>query len=69
MVTLGQKHPQLAAEFQSGNFVVHKLSQQVSAMAIDQAHKQANTIIKAEGGVISVTEDPSTLRRWMIAGP
>ena len=30
---------------------------------IDQAHDQAN------GGIIGVTEDPSALRRWMIAGP
>ncbi|KAJ8415350.1 hypothetical protein AAFF_G00423300 [Aldrovandia affinis] len=35
MVTLEQKHPQLAQEFQSGNFVVHKSSRQFSAMAID----------------------------------
>ena len=69
MVTLGQKHPQLAQEFQSGNFVVHKSSRQFSAMAIDQAHEQANAVIKADGGAIGVTEDPSALRRWMIAGP
>ena len=30
---------------------------------IDQAHDQAN------GGIIGVTEDPSALIRWMIAGP
>jgi len=69
MVTLEQKHPQLAQEFQSGNFVVHKSSRQFSAMAIDQAHEQTNAVIKADGGVIGVTEDPSALRRWMIAGP
>ena len=38
-------------------------------MGIDQAHEQANAVIKCEGGVIGVTEDPSALRRWMIAGP
>ena len=38
-------------------------------MAIDQAHEQANAIIKGDGGAIGVTEDPSALRRWMIAGP
>ncbi|KAJ8406047.1 hypothetical protein AAFF_G00309350 [Aldrovandia affinis] len=69
MVTLEQKHPQLAQEFQSGNFVVHKSSRQFSAMAIDQAHEQANAVIEADGGAIGVTEDPSALRRWMIAGP
>ena len=69
MVTLEQKHPQLAQEFQSGNFVVHKSSRQFSAVAIDQAHEQANAVIKADGGAIGMTEDPSALRRWMIAGP
>eukprot|EP00745_Piridium_sociabile_P026562 TRINITY_DN4240_c0_g2_i9.p1 TRINITY_DN4240_c0_g2~~TRINITY_DN4240_c0_g2_i9.p1 ORF type:complete len:1084 (-),score=281.98 TRINITY_DN4240_c0_g2_i9:490-3741(-) len=69
MVTLEQKHPQLAQEFQSGNFVVHKSSREFSAMAIDQAHEQANAVIKADGGAIGVTEDPAALRRWMVAGP
>ena len=69
MVTLEQKHPQLAQEFQSGNFVVHKSSRRFSAMGIDQAHEQVNAVIKADRGAIGVTEDPSALRRWMIAGP
>lgn len=69
MVTLKEKHPQLAQEFESGKFVVHKSSRDFSAMAIDQAHEQANAVIKADGGAIGVTEDPSALRRWMVAGP
>ena len=69
MVTLEEKHPLLAHEFQSGNFVVHKSSRQFSAMAIDQAHEQANAVIKADGGAVGVTEDESALRRWMVAGP
>ena len=59
MVTLVQKHPQLALDFKSGNFVVHKLSQQFSAVAIDQADKQANAVIKADEGAIGITKDPS----------
>ncbi|KAJ8377453.1 hypothetical protein AAFF_G00260110 [Aldrovandia affinis] len=42
MVTLEQKHHQLAQEFQSGNFVVHKSSRQFSAMAIDQAGQRCH---------------------------
>ena len=38
-------------------------------MAIDQAHKQTNAVIKGESGAIDVTDDPSALRRWMVAGP
>ena len=38
-------------------------------MDIDQAYEKANAVIKGEGDVIRVTEDPSAPRRWMIAGP
>ena len=38
-------------------------------MAIDQAHGQANAVIKGDGGPIGITEDPSALRIWMIGGP
>ena len=69
MLSLEHKHPDVFEEFQSGRFVVFKSSRDFSAMAIDQAHEQANAIIKGEGGAIGVTEDPSALRRWMIAGP
>ena len=40
-----------------------------SAITIDQAHEQNNACIKGDGGAISLTENPSALRRWMIAGP
>ena len=32
-------------------------------------HEQNNEVIKSDGGAIGVTEDPSVLRRWMVAGP
>ena len=38
-------------------------------MAIDQAHEQNNAVIKGDGGAIGVREDPSALRRWMVARP
>ncbi|KAJ8353458.1 hypothetical protein SKAU_G00210250 [Synaphobranchus kaupii] len=69
MLTLHQIHPELALEFHNGRFVVHKSSWEFSAMAIDQAHEQANALIKGDGGAVSVTEDSSALRRWMVAGP
>ena len=40
-----------------------------SNIAIDQAHKQNNALIKGDGGAIGLTEDPSALRHWMVAGP
>ena len=63
MLTLEEKHPQLAEEFNNGKFVVHKSSRDYSAMAIDQAHEQANSVIKGDGGSVGVTENPSALRR------
>ena len=69
MMSLEQHHPQVASEFRSGKFVVHKSCMEFSALALDQAHEQANALIKGDGGAIGVTEDPSALRRWMVAGP
>ena len=69
MLSVEQHHPQLAKEFQMGNFAVHKSGQEYSAMSIDQAHEQANAVVKGDGGAIGLTEDPSALRRWMVAGP
>ena len=68
-VDTGEKHPQLYHAFQRGAFVVNKSSHDFSAIVIDQAHEQANAVIKADGGAIGVTEDPSALSRWIIAGP
>ena len=69
LLTLEEKHPRLAEEFNNGKFVVHKSSRDYSAMAIDQAHEQANAVIKGDGGAVGVTENPSALRRWMVSGP
>jgi len=36
---------------------------------IDQAHEQNNASIKGDGGAVGLTDNPSALRRWMVAGP
>ena len=41
----------------------------LSAIPIDQAHKQNNALVKGEGGAVGLTENPSALRRWMVSGP
>ena len=69
MLSLEHKHTGVFQEFQSGKFVVFKSSCTFFAIAIDQAHGRANAVIKGEGGTIGVTEDPSALRRWMVAWP
>ena len=69
MLSLEHMHPDVFQEFQTVKFIVFTSSRTFSAMAIDQAHEQENAVIKGEGGAIGVTEDPSALRRWMVAGP
>ena len=69
MAMIETMHPSMAQEFKNGHFAVHKTEKTFSAIAIDQAHDQNNKIIKGDGGAIGLTEDPSALRRWMVAGP
>ena len=69
MLTLESKHPALAQEFKMGNFVVHKTKRDFSALALHQAHEQANAVIKTDGGANGLTENSSALRRWMVSGP
>jgi len=40
-----------------------------SAIGVDHAHEQNNAAVKSTGGAIGLTQDPSALRRWTIAGP
>ena len=55
MTILAKKHPEVEAEFKSGNFVVYKTGNKFSAMALDQAHKQNNALVKGSGGAIGLT--------------
>ena len=38
-------------------------------MPIDQCHEQNTETAKGTGGAVGLTENPSTFRKWMIAGP
>ena len=40
-----------------------------SAMPIDQCHEQNTETAKGTGGAVGLTENPSTFRKWMTAGP
>ena len=61
MTTLAEKHPDVFAEFNLGNFVVHKTSNKFSAMALDQSHEQNNAMVKGSGGAIGLTGNPGAL--------
>ena len=48
---------------------MQKTKRVFSAIPIDQAHEQNNACVKGDGGGVGLTDDPSALRRWMVAGP
>lgn len=69
MAELPEKHPDVAREFRAGQFAVQKTKKVFSSIPIDQAHEQNNACIKGDGGAVGLTDNPSALRCWMIAGP
>ena len=69
MVNLSETHPDVALEFNNGNFTVAKTTNQCSAMAIDQAHKQNNACVKGDGGAIGLTQNSELHQRWTVARP
>ncbi|KAE8737192.1 hypothetical protein FOCC_FOCC017347, partial [Frankliniella occidentalis] len=69
LLELPTKIPSLYDEFLKGKFVVHKSARAMSGLGVDQAHEQNNRIVKEEGGAIGLTQNPTALRRWMLAGP
>ena len=61
MGNLGKKAPGVAEAFKQGLFTIAKTDARFSAIAIDQAHKQNNAMVKGEGGTVGLTENPSAL--------
>ena len=55
--------------FRKVNFVVQKTTQSFSAIAIDQAHKQNNAIVRGDSGAVGLAENASALQYWMVSGP
>ena len=69
MAMIETRHPLMAQEIKNCHFAMHSTGKRFSAIAIDQAHEQNNKMIKGDGGAICLTEDPSALRRCLVAGP
>ena len=69
MAALAMKHPGVPRVFRAGHFTVRNTKNVFSSIPIDQAHEQNNALIKGDGGAVGLTDNPSTLLRWMIAGP
>jgi hypothetical protein len=66
MMVISEKHPAIQQEFNAGKFVVHKTSNKLSAMAVDQCHEQNNAAVEGPGGAVGLAENPGALRRWMV---
>ena len=69
MGTLDETHPALYAEFCKGPFVGQKSKKAFSMLALDQMHEQLIATLKADGGIIGVTENANAMRRHLVAGP
>ena len=61
MTQLKETVPLVYEKFNKGNFVVQKSTHGFSTMAMDQAHEQMNDLLKGDGGVIGITDNPLTL--------
>ena len=69
MAELPRKHPDIAGKIMEGSFTVQKTKKVFSMISIDQAHEQTNAHIEVDGGAVGLTDNPSALLCWMIAGP
>lgn len=69
MAELSKKHLDIYREFSAGHFTVQKTKRVFSAIPIDEAHEQNNACVKGDGRPVGLTDNPSALQRWMVAGP
>ena len=69
MMALTSIAPSVAEKFEDGKFVIRKSHSKFSSIAIDQAHKLNNKLVKGDGGPIGLTENMIQLQRWMVSGP
>ena len=66
MTLLSENYPGIYDGFCAGKFVVHKSSNQFSAMASDQCHEQNNAVVKESGGAVGLMTNPGALRWWQV---
>ena len=67
--TLERDHNETYKIFRKGFFTVQKTNCVFSNMGIDQAHEQNGKILKIDGGVIGILDNPTVLLKWAIIGP
>ena len=67
--SLEANHKETYDAFIKGFFTVRKTNRVFSNMGIDQAHEQNNKILKDDGGIIGILDNPTALLKWAICGP
>ena len=58
MMTLHERHPDIATQFAQGGFVVRQTKRPFSAIAINHAHEQNNKVVKGDGGAVDLLQNP-----------
>lgn len=69
MKQLSVIHPAVYENFMKDDFIFHKTTNLFSATAIEHDHEQHNVVLKVDGSIIGITDNPSALLRWMVASP
>ena len=69
LLSLEKDNKELYNDLIKGGFIISKIARQFSKLAIDQAHKQNNKLVKIDGGAIGILENESALLKRAIAGP
>ena len=69
MGELGRKVPAVAEALKQGLFTVTKTHQICSCIAIDQAYKQNNAMVKDDRGAVGLTASARALCRCMLSSP
>ena len=64
---LDVRHPEIYNEFMNGKFVTQKSNKPFSSLSDD--HIQCNRNVKDHGGTVGIMTNPTSLVRWMVAGP
>ena len=69
MATIEVKHPDVYAGFLKGNFTMRMDACAFTAMAKEHAHEHKNPTLKGDGSSAGLTENPSSLQRWVVSVP
>ena len=59
----------IQSAFMEGKFTVQITNRKLSKIGQKHNHKELNGKIKGVGGAIGLTENDSSLQRWLVAGP